>query len=140
MSVAASIFEKLCLTLVPSFLGLSIINRITPFLKIYKYAQFYQPARNRQNRQKILIFREIFGYLNEPFLKKGQKSPIIKAIIVQYNIITQILPLSRGFQKIPKKFYRKFLYIFYKIEFWGLWARIADFSIHFKARNKDKYN
>jgi len=73
---------------VPSFWGLSIINRITPFLKIYKYEFNPDGKTYRQNRQKTPKIQEFFGYFYFSSLKKGQKSPILKAIIMQYNIIT----------------------------------------------------
>ena len=41
-----------------------------------------------------------FGYVFVSTLKKGQKSPILKAIIMQYTIITYFFALSRGFKKI----------------------------------------
>ena len=45
-----------------------------------------------------------FSFIDFYFLKKGQKSPIVKAIIVQYNIITQFFCLSIGFEKFFRFF------------------------------------
>ena len=44
---------------------------------------------------------------NNTFLKKGQKSPKENAIIMHFNIITQKIALSRGFEKFFHIFSKK---------------------------------
>ena len=49
-----------------------------------KFCLFYQQW---QNPQKSFYFRRFFVHSDKVGLQKGQKIPIVKAIIVQYNII-----------------------------------------------------
>jgi hypothetical protein len=90
---------------VPSFLGLSIIDRITPFLKISLVASQAIFAHHSKNCQ---IPSGFFVRFDEVTLKKGQKSPKENASIMHFNIITQFCGLSSVFSN----FFRNFSYEF----------------------------
>lgn len=58
-------------------------------------------------------------HFNECVLKKGQKTPIIKAIIVQYNIITTKNQFVNIFLKFFETFFEKMynmIFLIYKKE------------------------
>jgi hypothetical protein len=58
---------------------------------------FHRAFFTRQNPQKSFYFRRFFVHCDKPVLKKGQKIPMIKAIIVQYNIIAIKIQVVKGF-------------------------------------------